>query len=177
MGWASEEKDDCFARVWCSGWHAWIHKSSWRSEQWEVEGMEEDSRCLSCNVECFALYYPQGVLCEAPHEEREAKVCLWVPREITWGAAFPSELLEDEEELQRFGWFRKVQDSKIWFAWVWKDWTYKLGKRLSFALLDLWHTLRHSVLEDHVKNPHFSLLLAMLRSMKNPSISKPAMWL
>ena len=28
-----------------------------------------------------------------------------------------------------------------------------------------------------MKNPHFTLLLAVLHSMKNPSISKPAMWL
>jgi hypothetical protein len=65
--------------------------------------MEEDSRCLGCDMECFALCYPRSVLCEASHERREAETCL---------AAFPSELLEVEEQLQRFGWFRKVQDSK-----------------------------------------------------------------
>jgi hypothetical protein len=36
-----------------------------------------------------------------------------------------------------------------------RDWTYQPGKRLSFALLDLRDTLRHSVPEDHVKHLHF----------------------
>ena len=58
-----------------------------------------------------------------------------------------------------------------------RDWTYEPRKWLSFALLDLRDTLGHSVLEDHMKNPHFSFLLPTKHSMKNPSISKPAMWL
>jgi hypothetical protein len=58
-----------------------------------------------------------------------------------------------------------------------RNWTYQSGKRLSFALLDLRDTPGHSVPEDHVKNPHFSLLLVMLRAMKAPSISMPTIWL
>jgi hypothetical protein len=70
--------------------------------------------------------------------------------------------------------FRTLKRDSLEFG---RDWTYEPGKRLSFAFLDLRDTPRHSILEDHVKNPHFSLLFAALRSMKTPSISKPAMWL
>ena len=52
-----------------------------------------------------------------------------------------------------------------------------MRKRLSFALLDLRNTLGYSDIEDHMKNPHFTLLLAALHSMKNPSILKLVMWL
>ena len=70
--------------------------------------------------------------------------------------------------------FRTLKCDSLEFG---RDWTYKPRKRLSFALLDLQDTPGHSVLEDHIKNPHFSLFFAALRSMKTPSISKPAMWL
>jgi hypothetical protein len=70
--------------------------------------------------------------------------------------------------------FRTLKLDSLEFG---RDWTYEPGKRLSFALLDLRDTPGHSVPEDHVKNPHFSLLFAALRSMKTPSISKPTMWL
>ena len=70
--------------------------------------------------------------------------------------------------------FRTLKRDSIEFG---RDWTYKPRKRLSFALLDLRGTLRHPVLKDHIKNPHFSLFFVALRSMKNPFISKPAMWL
>jgi hypothetical protein len=70
--------------------------------------------------------------------------------------------------------FRTLKRDSLKFG---RDWTYEPGKRLSFALLDLRDTPGHSVPEDHVKNPHFSLLFAALRSLKAPSISKPVMWL
>jgi hypothetical protein len=70
--------------------------------------------------------------------------------------------------------FRTLKRDLLEFG---RDWTYELGKRISFALLDLRDIPGHSIPEDHVKNPHFSLLFAVLRSMKTPSISKPAMWL
>ena len=70
--------------------------------------------------------------------------------------------------------FRTLKRDSLEFG---RDWTYEPGKWLSFVLLDLRNTLGHSDTEDHMKNLHFTLLLAALRSMKNPSISKPAMWL
>jgi hypothetical protein len=70
--------------------------------------------------------------------------------------------------------FRTLKHDSFEFG---RDWTYEPGKRLSFALLDLRDTPGHSVPEDHVKNPHFILLFAALRSIKTPSISKPTMWL
>jgi hypothetical protein len=70
--------------------------------------------------------------------------------------------------------FRTLKHDSLEFG---RDWTYQPGKRLSFTFLDLQDTPGHNVPEDHVKNPHFSLIFAVLRSMKSPSISKPAMWL
>ena len=70
--------------------------------------------------------------------------------------------------------FKTLKHDLLEFGW---NWTYKPRKGLLYALLDLQGTPRHSVSEDHIKNPHFSLLFAVLRSMRNPSISKPAMWL
>jgi hypothetical protein len=70
--------------------------------------------------------------------------------------------------------FRTLKRDSFEFG---RDWTYQLGKRLFFALLDLRDTPGHSVPEDHYKNPHFSLFFVALRSMKIPSISKPMMWL
>jgi hypothetical protein len=70
--------------------------------------------------------------------------------------------------------FRTLKRDSLEFG---RDWTYQLGKRLSFALLNLRDTPGHSVREDHIKNLHFSLLFALLLSMKTPSISKLAMWL
>ena len=70
--------------------------------------------------------------------------------------------------------FRTLKRDSLEFG---RDWTYEPRKRLSFALLDLRNTPGHSDAEDYVKNPHFTLLLAALHSMKNPSISMPAMWL
>jgi hypothetical protein len=54
------------------------------------------------------------------------------------------------------------------------NWTYMLGKRLLFALMDLRDTFGHSALEDQIKQPHFHLLLSTLRILKIPSISMPA---
>jgi hypothetical protein len=70
--------------------------------------------------------------------------------------------------------FRTLKRDSLEFG---RDWTYQPGNRLSFALLDLRDTPVHSVPEDQIRNPHFSLLLAMLRSMKTPSISMLVMWL
>jgi hypothetical protein len=70
--------------------------------------------------------------------------------------------------------FRILKRDSLEFG---RDWTYQPRKCLSFALLDLRDTPGHSVLEDHVKNPHFSLLLATLQAMKALSISMPAIWL
>jgi hypothetical protein len=65
--------------------------------------------------------------------------------------------------------FRTLKRDSLEFG---RDWTYQPGKILLFALLDLRDTSGHSVPKDQVKNPHFSLLLATLRSMKAPSISR-----
>jgi hypothetical protein len=70
--------------------------------------------------------------------------------------------------------FRTLTRDSLEFG---RDWTYQPRNRLSFALLDLRDTLGQSVPEDQVKNLHFSLLLATLRSMKTPPISMPVMWL
>jgi hypothetical protein len=70
--------------------------------------------------------------------------------------------------------FRTLKHDFLEFG---RDWTYQPGKCLLFALLDLRDTPGHSVPKDHVKHPHFSLLLGKLRSMKAPSISMPVMWL
>jgi hypothetical protein len=70
--------------------------------------------------------------------------------------------------------FRTLKHDSLEFG---RDWTYQTRKRLSFALLDFQDTPGYSVPEDHVKHLHFILLLAMLRSMKAPSILMPAMWL
>jgi hypothetical protein len=70
--------------------------------------------------------------------------------------------------------FRTLNHDSLEFG---RDWIYQPRNHLSFALFDLRDTPGHSVPEDHVKNLHFSLLLATLRSMKTPSISMPAMWL
>jgi hypothetical protein len=70
--------------------------------------------------------------------------------------------------------FKTLKHDSLEFG---KDWTYQPGNGLSFAFLDLRDTLGHNVPEDQVKNPHFSLLLATLSSMKIPSISMPTMWL
>jgi hypothetical protein len=51
-----------------------------------------------------------------------------------------------------------------------------LGKRLLFALMDLPDTPRHNILEDHIKQLHFHLLLSMLQTLKTPSISMLAIW-
>ena len=72
-----------------------------------------------------------------------------------------------------FAKFRTLKRNSLEFG---RDWTYKPGKRLFFALLDLRDTSGHNVLEDHVKKLHFSLFFVALRSMKTPSM-KPAMWL
>jgi hypothetical protein len=70
--------------------------------------------------------------------------------------------------------FRTLKRDSLEFG---RDWTYELGKRLSFAVLDLRDTPGHSAPEDHVRNPHFSLFFTALHSLKTPSILKPAMWL
>ena len=70
--------------------------------------------------------------------------------------------------------FRTLKRDLLEFG---RGWTYQPGKRLSFALFDLRDILGHSVPEDHVKNSHFSLLFAVLHSMKIPSILMPVMWL
>jgi hypothetical protein len=57
-----------------------------------------------------------------------------------------------------------------------RNWIYMLGKRLLFALMDLPDTPRHNILEDHIKQLHFHLLLSMLQTLKTPSISMLAIW-
>jgi hypothetical protein len=56
-------------------------------------------------------------------------------------------------------------------------WAYSSNKRMSLALMDLRDTLGHSVADDYTKQPHFGLLLATLRGLRNPSISTPAIWI
>jgi hypothetical protein len=56
-------------------------------------------------------------------------------------------------------------------------WAYSSNKRMSLALMDLRDTPGHSVADDYTKQPHFGLLLAMLRGLRNPSISNPAIWI
>ena len=53
--------------------------------------------------------------------------------------------------------FRTLKQDSLEFA---RDWIYKLGKRLFFALLDLQDTPGYNVPKDHMKNPYFNLLLA-----------------
>jgi hypothetical protein len=38
-------------------------------------------------------------------------------------------------------------------------------------------SLEHSVADDYTKQPHFDLLLATVRGLKNPSILTPAIWI
>ena len=87
------------------------------------------------------------------------------------------ELLEDEEHFSILDGSAKFKTLKLDSLEFGRDWTYEPRRRLSFALLDLPNTPGHSIAEDHVKNPHFTLLLTAMHSMKNPSISKPKMWL
>ena len=56
-------------------------------------------------------------------------------------------------------------------------WPYSSNKRMSLAVMDLHDTPGHSVAEDYTKQPHFALLLATLRGLRTPSISKPTIWL
>jgi hypothetical protein len=56
-------------------------------------------------------------------------------------------------------------------------WAYSPNKRMSLVLMDLRDTPRHSVTDDFNKKPHFNPLLAMLRGLRNPSISMPAIWI
>ena len=48
---------------------------------------------------------------------------------------------------------------------------------MSLALMDLCDTPGHSVANDYTKQSHFAPLLASLKGLRNPSISKPAIWL
>ena len=56
-------------------------------------------------------------------------------------------------------------------------WAYSSNKRMSLMLMDLRNIPRHSVIEDYTKQPHFAPLLATLRGLRNPSISKPTIWI
>jgi hypothetical protein len=58
-----------------------------------------------------------------------------------------------------FAKFRTLKRDSLEFG---RDWTYQPRKHLSFAILDLRDTPGQSVPEDHVKNPHFSLMLTTL---------------
>ena len=177
MDWVSEKEDDCPARVWYTGQHARVHKGWWRSKQWEVEGMEEDSRYLGCDMGYFALCYPCSVLCEAPHKWRKLKHAYEFQEKFPKVLYFLRNFLRLKNNFSIVGGSAKFRTLKLDSLEFGRDWTYQPGNRLSFALFDLRDTLGHGVLEDHVKNLHFSLLLATLRSMKTPSISMPVMWL
>ena len=58
--------------------------------------------------------------------------------------------------------------------WSLDPWAYSSNKWMFLALMDLHDTLGHSIPDNYTKQPHFSPLLAMLRDLRNPSISKPA---
>jgi hypothetical protein len=64
--------------------------------------------------------------------------------------------------------FRTLNGDSMEFG---KNWIYMLGKQILLVFMDLRDTPGHSVQEDHVKQPHFSLLLSTLRILKSPSIS------
>ena len=66
--------------------------------------------------------------------------------------------------------FRILKSESIEFG---VPWAYSSNKRMSLALMDLRDILGHSIADDYTKQPHFALLLAMLRDLRNPSISKP----
>ena len=56
-------------------------------------------------------------------------------------------------------------------------WPYSSNKRMFLAIMDLCDIPGHSVFEDYMKQPHFAPLLATLRGLRTPSVSKPAIWL
>ena len=113
----------------------------------------------------------------ASRTKRRLKHACEILGEIPRSAAFPSKLLEVEEQLSVSGSSAKIRTLKRDSLEFKRDWTYQPGKCLLFALLDLWDTPGLSVPEDHVKHLHFSFLLATLCSMKAPSISMLVMWL
>jgi hypothetical protein len=70
--------------------------------------------------------------------------------------------------------FRVLNSESMEFG---APWAYSSNKQMSLALMDLHDTLGHSVVDDYTKQTHFGLLLAMLRGLRNPSISTPAIWI
>jgi hypothetical protein len=69
--------------------------------------------------------------------------------------------------------FRTLNGDSMEFG---RNWTYMPGKRILLALMDLQDTLVRIVRKDHIKQPHFSLLLSKLRTLKSPLISIFAIW-
>jgi hypothetical protein len=57
-----------------------------------------------------------------------------------------------------------------------RDWTYQPGRRLFLAIMDLRDTPGHSVAHDHAKQAYFHLLMSTLPTLKNPSMTMPAIW-
>jgi hypothetical protein len=70
--------------------------------------------------------------------------------------------------------FRVLNSESMEFG---APWAYSSNKRMSLILMDLRDTPGHSVADDYTKQPHFGLLLATLRGLRNPSISTPAIWI
>jgi hypothetical protein len=70
--------------------------------------------------------------------------------------------------------FRVLNSESMEFG---APWAYSFNKRMSLALMDLRDTPGHSVADNYTKQPHFGLLLAMLRGLRNPSIFTPAIWI
>ena len=56
-------------------------------------------------------------------------------------------------------------------------WPCSSNKRMFLVVMDLRDTLGHSVAKDYKKQPHFASLLATLRGLRTPSVSKPTIWL
>ena len=57
-----------------------------------------------------------------------------------------------------------------------RDWTYEVGRQLFLAIMDLRDTSEYNVVQDHVKQPYFHLLMSTLLTLKHPSMSMPAIW-
>ena len=53
---------------------------------------------------------------------------------------------------------------------------YKTGRQLFLAIMDLQETPRHSVVLDHAKQAYFHLVISTLLTLKQPSMSMPAIW-
>jgi hypothetical protein len=70
--------------------------------------------------------------------------------------------------------FRVLNSDSMEFG---APWAYSSNKRMSLALMDLCDTPGHSVANNYTKQSHFNPLLAILRGLRNPSISTPAIWI